>query len=58
VQRDAQLARTLGATAQQAVALARQYWREIYPQMPDAYRSTDCAPGGPLDLGLPDPPWA
>lgn len=58
VQRDARLARALGATAEQAVALARQYWREAYPRMPDGYRSGDCGPGGAMDAHLPDPPWS
>jgi hypothetical protein len=57
MQRDAQLARALGATPDQALALARQYWRNVYPQMPDGYRSGDCVPGGGLDARLPDAPW-
>jgi hypothetical protein len=58
LQRDAQLARALGDTPEQARALARTYWREIYPQMPDGYRSSDCGPGGALDEHLPDAPWS
>lgn len=46
VQRDAQLVRALGASREQALALARQYWLQVYPQMPDEYRSGECAPGG------------
>ncbi|GMA89212.1 hypothetical protein GCM10025868_44620 [Angustibacter aerolatus] len=45
VQRDAVTARLLGATAEQAVALARSHWTTTYPRMPDAYRDGGCAPG-------------
>jgi hypothetical protein len=57
VQRDAELARALGATQQQALALARQYWLEVYPKMPDEYRSGECGPHGGLDEHLPGAPW-
>jgi len=57
VQRDALTARLLGDTPAQALALARQYWRTVYPQLPDDYRSSDCGPGLPLDAHLPDAPW-
>lgn len=57
MQRDAQTARMLGATERQAQGLARVYWRIVYPDMPDAYRTSDCAPGGRLDEALPDSPW-
>jgi len=58
VQRDAQTAQVLGASAGYARELARWYWREVYPHMPDAYRTPECAPGGRLDEGLPDAPWS
>ncbi|HVW80152.1 MAG TPA: hypothetical protein VHB69_04340 [Mycobacteriales bacterium] len=57
MQRDAETAQLLGATPQESVALAREYWIEYYPNMPASYRSSDCAPGGSLDEHLPDPPW-
>jgi hypothetical protein len=57
MQRDAAMARELGADAEAAQALAVRYWREIYPAMPDAYRSADCTAGGTLDEHLPTPPW-
>jgi hypothetical protein len=57
VQRDAHTAELLGATPAQALWLARTYWVNVYPNMPDAYRTTDCHAGGKLDEGLPDPPW-
>ncbi len=45
-----QVARGLGATARQAQALADLYWRMIYPEMPDEYRTADCGNGARLDL--------
>jgi len=58
MQRDARTARLLGADDYEARALARAYWLDVYPRMPDGYRSAACAPGGALDEHLPDPPWA
>jgi hypothetical protein len=58
LQRDALAARLLGATPEQARTLARTYWLEVYPQMPDAYWSAECAPGMRLDEHLADAPWA
>jgi hypothetical protein len=57
VQRDAHTARLLGARPADAAALAAAHWRNIYPLMPDGYRSGDCRPGGRQDEGLPDAPW-
>lgn len=57
MQRDVRTARALGASQGQAVALARTYWRRVYPTMPSGYRSAQCAPGGALDEHLPDAPW-
>jgi hypothetical protein len=58
VQRDARTAMLLGAAPDAARALAARYWRDVYPRMPDDYRSRDCAPGGSLDERLDDAPWA
>jgi hypothetical protein len=58
VQRDARTAVLLGATPEKGSALAVAYWREIYPDLTDAYRTADCAAGGADDEGLPDAPWA
>jgi hypothetical protein len=58
VQRDALTARLLGATVEQAHALARTYWREVYPRMRDDYRTDECAPGGRLDERLELAPWS
>ena len=57
VQRDAQTARLLGASAQAARTLAWVYWKTVYPQMPEDYRDAACAPGGALDEQLPTSPW-
>ena len=58
MQRDARTARLLGADDDEARALARTYWLDVYPRMPDGYRSAACTPGGELDAHLPDAPWA
>jgi hypothetical protein len=57
VQRDARTARLLGAPDSAAAELAAAYWRNLYPLMPDGYRSAGCRQGGPLDEGLTDAPW-
>jgi hypothetical protein len=58
VQRDAATARLLGAHEADALRLARLYWGVEYRDLPEGYRSADCAPGGRWDEHLPDPPWA
>jgi hypothetical protein len=58
VQRDVWTATALGADRTQARQLARRYWQEVYPRMPDDYRSAACTPGGQFDQHLPEPPWA
>jgi hypothetical protein len=57
MQHDARTARLLGAEPDEAAALARQYWRTIYPRMPDRYVTSECRPGGQLDQASPDAPW-
>jgi hypothetical protein len=57
MQQDARTARLLGASPDEAVVLARRYWRTVYPQMPDRYVSAECRPGGELDQFWPDAPW-
>lgn len=44
------VARTLGAPIEDGRALAAIEYVYAYPQMPSAYRSADCHPGGSLDL--------
>jgi hypothetical protein len=50
-------AELLGASPAQAAALARRYAAEIYPYMPDAYRSDQCKDGGTLDLDPGSHDW-
>jgi hypothetical protein len=57
MQRDAVMAEHLGASPEAAGELAIAYWRDVYPWMPAAYRSEECAPGEALDAGRSDAPW-
>ena len=57
VQRDAETARLLGSPAADAAGLAVSYWRDLYPLMPDGYRSPECRAGGAMDERLADAPW-
>jgi hypothetical protein len=57
VQRDAETARLLGSPAADAAGLAVAYWRDLYPLMPDSYRSPECRAGGAMDERLADAPW-
>jgi hypothetical protein len=47
----------LGATPQEARALAVRYATEVYPRMPEPYQSPDCRDGGAMDLNPDDPRW-
>jgi hypothetical protein len=58
MQHDAAMAQVMGAKPAAAHKLAVAYWLTVYPNMPDGYRSSDCRPGGSLDLHLPGAPWA
>ena len=57
VQRDAEMARLLGASTDSARQLARDYWTYVYPRMPEDYRSAQCGDDLALDAGFPDSPW-
>jgi hypothetical protein len=57
VQRDSRTAMLLGADESQAMALASAYWQQIYPLMPDAYRTADCGSRLRLDERLGMGPW-
>ena len=57
MQLDEELAVALGATREQARALAQRYWREVFPRMPNEYRAVDCFEGGPLDASPDDGLW-
>ncbi len=58
MQRDARTARLLGASPEAAAALARRYWKEVYPRMEQDYRAAECTSGGALDELGSDPPWS
>ena len=57
VQYTAQVARKLGATSRQAQSLAEFYWRVVYPDMPDDYRTADCGNGAKYDLHKNSDVW-
>lgn len=57
LQYTADVARSLGATATQGQRLAEFYWRMVYPEMPDEYRTPDCVNGGRLDLHKDSDVW-
>jgi hypothetical protein len=57
LQYTASVARSLGAPAAKAQALAEFYWRVVYPEMPDEYRSPDCANGAKWDLDKNSDVW-
>ncbi len=57
VQTTERAARLLGATPAQARAIAVRYATEVYPRMPDDYRSDECHDGGRLDLHPDSPRW-
>jgi hypothetical protein len=44
VHKDARTAELLGATPEEARALADRYWRTVYPRLTDEYRSAACTP--------------
>lgn len=57
IQHDSQMAQILGATPTQGDTLAETYWREVYPHMRDDYRTSECVPGGALDIHPDTPEW-
>lgn len=57
-QHDTEMAELLGASPDEAHQLAVRYWQFFYPRMPDGYRTSNCKPGGPLDLHIATPAWA
>jgi hypothetical protein len=57
MQSDATVAEQLGATPQQARALAETYAAAVYPEMSSAYRDGNCVEGGALDLTPGDGLW-
>jgi hypothetical protein len=57
LQRNAEAARMLGATAEQASAVARFVYEHVYPALPQEYRSSECHDRGPYDLRPASPVW-
>jgi hypothetical protein len=57
MQRNAEAARQLGASPEQAEAVARFVYAHVYPSLPREYRTSDCRDGGPYDLRPRSPVW-
>jgi hypothetical protein len=57
LQRDALVARALGAPPQAARTLATRYATLAYPRMPTTYRSAECREDGPWDETAGDGVW-
>jgi len=57
LQRDARTVVLLGGTDVQGRELAQRIATEVYPRMPDEYRTAQCRPGGALDLTPDDGSW-
>ena len=57
IQRAGRIARVLGAVPGTARSVGRLYFRELYPRMPENYRSDECRDGGALDLQPQSPVW-
>lgn len=58
MQHDTAMAELMGASHEEAHALAVRYWQTVYPRMPDGYTTGECRAGGKDDLHLADAPWA
>jgi hypothetical protein len=57
LQTTAPVARRLGATVEQAQALARWNLEHAYPYLPSQYHSSECRDGGSLDLRPASAQW-
>lgn len=57
IQRDAATMMALAATRTVAAGQVKTYLAEVYPRLPDAYRSDQCVDGGSLDLTPVDGTW-
>ena len=57
MQHDSEMAQLLGATPENAEALARSFWVNVYPRMPGDYVSAGCTADGPLDESPGDQLW-
>jgi hypothetical protein len=47
----------LGLSAETAGRLGRLFWTDIYPREDAGNRSSDCRPGGKLDIDPANPSW-
>jgi len=57
LQSDARTVVLLGGTATQGSALATRILDDVYPTMPEEYRSSECHAGGALDRTPDDASW-
>jgi hypothetical protein len=57
LQEDARTVVLLGGTADEGRQLAKRVAAEVYPRMPDEYRTAECRPGGSLDRTPGDGTW-
>jgi hypothetical protein len=57
MQRNAETARLLGASPEQAAGVARFVLEHVYPALPPDYRTSDCRDGGPYDLRPENSVW-
>lgn len=57
LQQDARTVVLLGGSPTQGAELARRVATEVYPTMPDEYRTAECRPGGALDRTPGDGDW-
>lgn len=57
LQHDERTVVLLGGSVEQGAALAERIATEVYPRMPDEYRSSECHEGGWLDLTPTDGRW-
>ena len=57
MQADKEMAMQLGATAEQAQALATRYAAEVYPRMPNGYKAPECREDGAWDHTPDDGVW-
>ena len=57
IQQLPEVAQWLGASVEQARALAERYATEVYPRMPDAYVSDECVSDGEWDQTPGDGVW-
>lgn len=57
LQTNAETAIRLGASPEDAAAVAEFVFREVQPALPAAYRTSECHDGGPLDLHPESTSW-